>query len=81
MTKKKKIIGSILVIFGLLIGEFVAFLFYSAYSTVYFGYEGDQFVESIGGPYIIPFLAMLVMGVMLIITVIYLIVQIFKKEK
>ena len=38
-------------------------------------------VERIGGPYWIPMLAMLVMGVMLIITIIYLIVQIFKKQK
>jgi len=81
MTKKKKIITSILIIIGLLIGEFVAFLFYSEYSTVYFGYEDGRFVESIGGPYLIPLLAMLVMGVVLIGMIIYLFVQIFKKEK
>jgi len=80
MTKKKKIITSILLILGLLIGEFVAFLFYSEYSKVYFGYEGDMFVERIGGPYWIPLCAMLVMGVLLIATFIYLVVQIFKKE-
>lgn len=81
MTKKKKILLSILAIIGLLIGEFIAFLFYSEYSTVYFGYEGDQFVERIGGPYLIPLLAMLAMGVLLVAAFIYLFVQIFKKEK
>ncbi|MBR3250982.1 MAG: hypothetical protein IKF80_04675 [Erysipelotrichaceae bacterium] len=81
MTKKKKILLSILAIIGLLIGEFIAFLFYSEYSTVYFGYEGDQFVERIGGPYLIPLLAMLAMGVLFVAAFIYLFVQIFKKEK
>ena len=81
MTKKKKILLSILAIIGLLIGEFIACLFYSEYSTVYFGYEGDQFVERIGGPYLIPLLAMLAMGVLFVAAFIYLFVQIFKKEK
>ena len=75
------ILLSILAIIGLLIGEFIAFLFYSEYSTVYFGYEGDQFVERIGGPYLIPLLAMLAMGVLFVAAFIYLFVQIFKKEK
>ena len=81
MTKKKKIIISILLIVALLVGEFVALMFYSEYSKLYFGYEGDVFVERIGGPYWIPLLAMIIMGIMLVITFIYMIVQIFKKEK
>lgn len=81
MTRKKKIISAILAIVGLLIGEVVAFVFYSEYSTVYFGYEGDQFVERIGGPYWIPMLAMLVMGILLVVAFVYLAVQIFRKEK
>ena len=79
MSKKKKIISSIALMFALLIGEFVAFLFYSEYSKVYFGYEGGVFVESIGGPYWIPLLAMAIMGVLLLLTIIYLIVTIIKK--
>ena len=81
MTKKKKIIISILLIVALLVGEFVALMFYSEYSKLYFGYDGDVFVERIGGPYWIPLLAMIIMGIMLVITFIYMIVQIFKKEK
>jgi hypothetical protein len=81
MTKKKKIILAILAILALLIGEVIALVFYSEYSTVYFGYEGDVFVERIGGPYWIPMAAMFVMGILLVAAVIYLAVLIFRKEK
>ncbi|MBP5278996.1 MAG: hypothetical protein J6Z03_00800 [Erysipelotrichaceae bacterium] len=79
MSKKKKILITILVMIALLIGMFVAFLFYSEYSKVYFGYEGDVFVESIGGPYWIPLLAMAIFAILFIASFIYLIVQIVKK--
>ncbi|MBO7698225.1 MAG: hypothetical protein J6S38_04215 [Erysipelotrichaceae bacterium] len=79
MSKKKKILITILVMIALLIGMFVAFLFYSEYSKVYFGYEGDVFVESIGGPYWIPLLAMAIFVILFIASFIYLIVQIVKK--
>lgn len=73
MTNKKKIILSIVGIVLLLITQFISFLFYMEYKTVYFGTENGQFVESIGGPYIIPFSIMLIAGIGIIVLIIYLI--------
>ena len=73
MTKKKKIILSIVGIVLLLITQFISFLFYVQYSTVYFGYEGDQFIERIGGPYHIPLIIMIIAGIGIIILIVYLI--------
>ena len=73
MTKKKKIILSIVGIVLLLITQFISFLFYVEYNTIYFGYEGDQFVETIGGPYWIPFMIMVIAGIGIIVLIIYLI--------
>ena len=73
MTNKKKIILSIVGIVLLLIVQFISFLFYMEYKTVYFGTENGQFVESIGGPYIIPFSIMVVAGIGIVVLIIYLI--------
>lgn len=73
MTKKKKIILSIVGIVILLITQFISFLFYTEYKKLYFGYIDDQFVESIGGPYIIPFSIMVAAGIGIIVLIIYLI--------
>ena len=72
MTKKKKIILSIVGIVLLLITQFISFLFYVQYSTVYFGYEGDQFIERIGGPYHIPLIIMIIAGVGIVILIVLL---------
>ena len=81
MSKKKKILLACLLIVILLVVQVVAYAFYLDYSKLYFHYEGDMFVESIGGPYWIPLTIMLIAGVMIIVTIIFIIVTALRKKK